>query len=610
MGISSTINLAKEPIHIDIASQTTYRSGRHLFFSFFTKNYLILSVSILLNLFSSIAQLIPAIIIGKALGILVVEGFSQNFIFTALILLAVGALNYVFSFVSNYSFAITAFAFERDIRQEYFDKIQEHSLTFHDENNSSKLLSLGMTEISQIRMGLNPSMRLLIQSLFSMIFVLYFMTNIFENQIIWITAAVFVIYYIFAYRYARSIAPVRRKLAESIGELTESSQEIFRGIEVVRSLSSREREITRFNGSSTNYANLYKKEQQLSAFYFPALLLIIYTVYLFWVSLTYINAGKIILDDVITAIGLLFTLQRINFMIPMALLNIQAAFVNADRLWQKMNWRDPNPELSNLQSDIYNNINWDNNLAFHHVDFSYGNGLTLEDITVTIPAHSKVAVIGGPGSGKSTFLKLLLNLYAPTGGEILIDGVDFSQIPSDVIRNHVSRVEQEVFLFSGTIRDNIAFANKVVTDEQIEEAAKAAHAFEFISKMPKGLQTKIGERGITLSGGQKQRLAIARAILANPNILLLDDSSSALDSKTEMLIRQALENLSRGRITFTVTQRLNTLVRADLIILLSKGKILAKGTHSELLKSCKEYQQIFTLLPESEQLLNGGEYHE
>ena len=221
----------------------------------------------------------------------------------------------------------------------------------------------------------------------------------------------------------------------------------------------------------------------------------------------------------------------------------------------------------------------------------------LKDINLTIPAGSRIAVIGGPGSGKSTFLKLLLRLYDPTEGEIRVGDVPLVNILAREVRKGVAGVEQEVFLFSASVKDNIAFAKPDATDEEIKHAANLAQA-KFIEKLPKGLDTKIGERGSKLSGGQRQRIAIARAILADPKILLLDDSASAIDSKTELLLRQALDTLMKNRTSIVVTQRLRTLIESDFIVLFDKGTICAYGTHAQLLEACPQYQIIFENLPE------------
>ncbi|MCK4849309.1 MAG: ATP-binding cassette domain-containing protein, partial [Candidatus Heimdallarchaeota archaeon] len=222
----------------------------------------------------------------------------------------------------------------------------------------------------------------------------------------------------------------------------------------------------------------------------------------------------------------------------------------------------------------------------------------LEDINITIPKGSKVAIIGGPGSGKSSFLKLLLRLYDPSEGTITINNIPMTEIPAFNIREGVCMVEQEVFLFSASIRENIAFARPSSSLSKIEMAAENAQARPFIQKLPQGFDTVIGERGITLSGGQRQRLAIARALLADPKVLLLDDSASAIDSKTEMLLRKALDNLMKNRTSIVVTQRLATLVDSDFIILFEKGKICAIGPHDTLLKESPQYRKIFANLPE------------
>ncbi|OLS29246.1 MAG: putative multidrug export ATP-binding/permease protein [Candidatus Heimdallarchaeota archaeon LC_2] len=518
--------------------------------------------------------------------------------------------NYILSFTSNYALGVSSFKYERDIRQEYFDVIQGHSLKFHNVNNSSKLLSLGMNEIALIRHAYMPGLRMIIQAIFSVVLTLIFMERLIRIELVIFTLFGFIIYFILAYQYARKIEPIRNELSESLGDMTEKSQEIFRGIDVVRSFNSQKREILRFKDVSLEYANLSKREGRLSAFYYPGLILLLLTATVFTVALNEVQSGTIDLEDMIVVMGLLISLQFLNFQMPFALLNLRAALTNSDRLWDKLNWEDPQDkplDLMDVQTD------WTGEIHFENINFSYGEEFkkSLNEINFVIPARSKVALIGGPGSGKSSILRLLLQLYQPQQGKISIGGVDLNTISNREIRNHVAMVEQEVFLFSGTIRDNIAFTKMEASDEEIIEVAKAAQAWEFISKFPDQIDTKIGERGITLSGGQRQRIAIARAILANPEILLLDDSSSAIDSKTELQIRKALENLSKDRLTITVTQRLNTLVNADMIILLEKGSIIGLGTHEELLISNTKYQMIFDLLPENERLRspskdNGG----
>lgn len=583
---------------------THYRSGLTLFLSFMTRDPPKLIISVITMIASSFAALLPAVIVGSAIDILRLEGVSDAFILEALKILGAGILFYFISFFAFYTFMTLAFQFERDIRQEFFDKIQDHSLTFHDENNSSKLLAMGMTETQQMRTGIMPASRQIAQNIFSIIFVLYFI-NVYTDITKTVIAAFgFILYYFAAIMQAKKIVPIRKQLADTVGSLTEESQEIFQGIEVVRSLQASTNEVYKFRTTSERYADLARREGQMSAFYIPNLIIYVLTAILFALTLIDVTNGIITVGELIVVLGLLITIQLSSLMMPQMFLLLNAALTNSNRIWEKMNWHDPQPDKIIVNEP---EVNWSGDILFENVTFNYGNGIkpALKEINLRIPANSKVALIGGPGSGKSTFLKLLLQLYLPTEGKILIDGTDYTDIPPTSVRKNVSRVEQEIFLFSGKISDNISFANSLASEDEIMEAASAAQAMEFIDELPNGINTVIGERGVDLSGGQKQRLAIARAILADPEILLLDDSASALDSKTEELLRKALENLSANRMTITVTQRLNTLVNADLIILLDKGILLDLGTHKELFTRCRQYKKIFELLPKSEQILAG-----
>lgn len=577
-----------------------YRSGTTLFLSFIKKSPFLVVLSFLILIISSLTTTLPSVLIGVALDELEANGYSQHFIEIGISILIIAFGYFLITFIANYLFLSVAFNFERSLRQEYFDRIQNHSLTFHDENNSSKLLSIGMTEIQQIRMGIQPSARLIFTALFSMVITSIFMFSI-HPLYGFINIFGLILYIFLAYQYSSRISPIRYKLAESNAKITEISQEIFRGIEVVHGFSSTEREKNRFTKESDNYRKISRTEGRLQAFYLPGIILLLMTSLILALGVTDVYNGNISAGNLISAVAMLFTLQRFNFMVPMGLLNVRAALTNSNRLLEKLNWQDPQPDYA-IESN--SEINWKGDIEFDKVTFSYGNNgkAALKDISLKIPSGSKVALIGGPGSGKSTFLKLLLRLYDPQIGTIKIDKYDYASIPATDIRKNVSRVEQEIFLFGGTIKENISFAKPEASDEEIITAAKAAQAHDFIKEMPQKYDSFLGERGVTLSGGQRQRVAIARTLLADANILLLDDSVSAVDSKTELLLRKALDNLMMNRTSITVTQRLNTLVRADIIILLDKGKVIGLGTHNELLRTSMEYKRIFELLPKSEQI--------
>jgi ABC-type multidrug transport system fused ATPase/permease subunit len=278
---------------------------------------------------------------------------------------------------------------------------------------------------------------------------------------------------------------------------------------------------------------------------------------------------------------------------------LRGGYVNAQRILDILSWKDPLIEPEGLVSEV----DWSGDIVFDNVSFQYGTqgrentNYALKNFSVTIPGGSKVALIGGPGGGKSTILKLLLRLYDPTEGSIRVGGVDLRNIPTKTVRNKVGLVEQDVFLFRMSVKDNIAFGRFNVTDYEIVEAAKRAQADEFIVELPEDYDSMIGERGMTLSGGQRQRLAIARAIIQDPKILLLDDSVSAVDAQTELLMRKALEEVMMDRTSITVTQRLRTIMESDLVLIVDKGHLIVAGCHDDLIRTSEHYRQIFKSLP-------------
>ena len=572
-----------------------YNSATHWYLSFLWRSPGLVLLSLGISLISVFLTLFPSILLGQAFSILQSEGFSQTFLLICLGIIVTALLSFGITFVANYSWTVAAFRYERDIRQEFFDIIQEHSMTFHDEIDSSSLLSMAMNEISQMRMGVNPSMRMLSSSFLSMIFItiiflafdpIYFLIALFG----------FPLYLFLVVRYAAVIGPIREELASRLAVVTRDSQEIFRGIEVVRSFNKEDQENKRFALGSANYADIVTTEGRLSAFFWPALVLIALTAIIFGLGLINLADNPTTIDTFTSSVSMLLSLQFLNFMLPMAILNIRAGKANADRIWSKMTWQDPVPDTA--QEGVI--PDWGGEIVFEDVSFSYRSSSkpALKNINLTIPSGSRIAVIGGPGSGKSTFLKLLLRLYDPTDGQIKINGTPLTEIPAAEIRQGVTMVEQEVFLFSASVRENIAFANPNASDEEIISAAENAQALKFIEKLPQGFETRIGERGSKLSGGQRQRIAIARAILADPKVLLLDDSASAIDSKTELLLRRALDKLMEDRTSIVVTQRLRTLIESDFIVLFDKGEICAYGSHDKMLDSCPQYQMIFEALPE------------
>ncbi|TFF95880.1 ABC transporter ATP-binding protein, partial [Candidatus Thorarchaeota archaeon] len=416
------------------------------------------------------------------------------------------------------------------------------------------------------------------------------------------------LYLVFSYRYANAVEPVRRKRSENMEDLTSVTQGVFQGIEVVRAFGREDLEAQKFKEVSRAYEQSVAEEGRLAAFYIPALVLVGMTTMAFVYASYAVISGALSVGELVSVIGLLVSLEGLNFMLPRFLLVIRGGYVNAQRIVDLLNWKDTLVEPKEEVEDI----NWRGDIVFEGVSFRYGseengsNHNALRDFSIKIPSGSRVALIGGPGGGKSTILKLLLRLYDPSEGEIRVGGVNLRNIRTECVRDAVGLVEQDIFLFRMTVRDNIAFGRSDATDEEIVEAAKRAQAHEFIVKLPDGYDSMIGERGMTLSGGQRQRLAIARALIQDPKILLLDDSVSAVDAQTEYLMRMALDEVMANRTSITVTQRLRTLIESDMVIIVDKGELIAAGCHEDLLRTSEHYRRIFERLPGAESVLRAA----
>lgn len=580
-----------------------YKSANGWFWSAFTRYPIMYLIAFILLMGNTYLSIWTLSMIGEAIDKLIIginagNPFSPEFNRTIGLMIIFVLASWIALSLNIYLWAIASYRVQRDMRQEFYEVVQNHSMAFFDEHDSGVILSMGMNEIDQIRIAINPSVRMLLSSMATIVMTTVFLWQI-DLLIGAIMAGAFVFYMIIAWFYAKKVGPIRKKLATDLAGLSAISQEMFRGVDVVRSFDNHEKEIDKFNIRSKEYAEDMKREGYLSAFYWPALITIIATAGVFAYGLYLAVMGQYSVGMLISALALLMSLNRQNFMIPTRLISLQAGLQNSKRLWSKMAFKDPLSE-----PDKYQEGEWDKVVSFKNVSFAYPGTekKVLKNVSFSIPSGAKVALIGGPGSGKSTILKLLLRLYDPSEGEIEINGTSIKSMYTTYVRSNVTMVEQDIFLFSDTLRANIAFAKPDATDDEIREAARRAQIAPFIETLPDKYETIIGERGVTLSGGQRQRIAIARAMLSNPRLLLLDDSTSAVDVKTELRLRYAMEELMKGRTSIVVTQRLTTLVASDLIILMKKGEVVDIGSHSELLQRCPDYQFMCQHLPMSDSL--------
>ena len=641
------------------AKEVKTQSASHYMFGGLLRHPVAITFAIILTIVSAGLMIIPTLLFGDAVDELEASlAITPAFIFDVELIVGLTLIYMVLYFIVGYVWAYVTLAWERDARQEFFENLQEFSMTFHDEVDSKRMLSVAMQDISWIRFSMNPALRNLINGLSSfaisgvmlaiidqsgllanyvvldgstVLAILQFVAPLFSwvipiflgdllfgfsAMVSSMTFPVYVftiimligtpIYLAFAYRYANLIEAVRRNRSETMERLTATSQSVFQGIEVVRAFGKEKMEAEKFGKIAKKYEGLVAREGRLAAFYIPALVLIGMTTIAFLYGTFAVLNGVMTRGTLIKVLGLLLGLAGFNFMLPRMLLMLRGGFVNAHRVVNILNWQDPM-----IEPDRVPELDWSGDIVFEHVSFTYDRNnharrhYALKDFSLKITGGSRVAIIGGPGGGKSTILKLLLRLYDPTDGAVYVDGVNLRDVPTKIVRANVGLVEQDIFLFRMTVRENIAFGNPHATEEEIIRAAKRAQAHEFITQLPDGYDTMIGERGMTLSGGQRQRLAIARALVQDPKILLLDDSVSAVDAKTEYLMRKALDEVMRDRTSITVTQRLRTLIESDLVVIVDRGRLVASGTHEHLLRTSEHYRRIFERLPGAEQILAG-----
>jgi len=365
--------------------------------------------------------------------------------------------------------------------------------------------------------------------------------------------------------------------------------ESLSGIEIVKSMSQEENSVEKYKDSALSYRDIGIEQGDIQAKYLPILLLSVTITIGLTFGVLYNRAGILTVGDILGVTGLLL---RLRFPVNASIRSFfmaKEAIVGGNRLLEIMN---QSSEIYDADDAITKNI--EGALKFENVTFSYPGtqNKVLKNINFEVSEGQTIAIVGTTGSGKTTLTKMISRLYDVDKGRILIDGIDIRKYSLQSLRDQIAYIEQDIFIFSDSILDNITFGRDS-TKEQVITVAREAQAHEFIEDLPDQYNTKVGERGVQLSGGERQRIAIARAFLTNPKILVLDDSSSSIDSETEEKIQKAIFRILRGRTTFIITHRLSQIRWADLIIVLSQGEIVNQGSHEYLLKNSKEYQKIF-----------------
>ena len=477
---------------------------------------------------------------------------------------------------------------ERDSREELYVSLLGKSMTFHGKQPVGDTMARATNDVREMGLMFSPGVNLISGSSFFMIMPLIFAPQYHPSLII--APGIFVIVYILLLvRYMRTLQPIAATARDAFGQMNGRLAEALDGIEIVKGAATEKQEVALFNNNATHYRNALVHQGQVEARFLPLLLWGIVNAIGLTQALFLFQNGLISVGNIISFMGLLSLFGFPVFISIFAYSALARGFAGARRVLELINTKtDLDENATGYQADIKGAV------KFKDVSFAYlEDKPVLENISFEVEPGQTVAIVGQTGSGKSTLARLINRTYDPSSGTVYLDEVDVADWKLDSLRSQISIIEQDIFLFSRTIAENIAFGNHEATLEEIVEAAEAAQAHEFIQTLPEGYETVIGERGVTLSGGQRQRLALARAFLTKPHILILDDSTSAVDSATEDRIQQAISLAASRQTTFLITHRLSQIRWADLVIVLRNGKLTAAGKHEQLMEDVPAYRRIF-----------------
>ena len=506
----------------------------------------------------------------------------------ALIMGASQIVRGVLQFGRNFGAELMAQRIERDIRDELYVALLGKSMTFHNLQPVGDTMARATNDVREVNFMFSPGVNLVVGSMLFMIIPFFIVPQ--YNPALLLTPTLFAIgYFLSLWRYLKTMFPITDEVRQTFGEMNTHLSEVLDGVEIMKGAAQEGAEVDTFVTNARRVRNAFVRQGDIEARFLPNLLIgLVYAGGLFHALLLF-RAGIINTGAVVAYFGLLRMLEFPTFTSSFAYTQISLGISGARRILDLMNQEtNLDQNTSGLIRDMRGEI------EFRDVSLAYPVGeAVLHNISFHVKPGQTVAIVGQTGAGKTSLVKLINRTYDATQGQVFIDGVEVRDWNLAALRSQISMIEQDIFLFSRSISDNIAFGKPGATHEEVLSAANAAQANEFIETLDQSYDTVIGERGVTLSGGQRQRLALARAFLTDPRILVLDDSTSAIDSATEDKIQRAIANAARGRTTILITHRLSQIRWADLIIVMRMGRIAEMGTHEELMKTSEAYSRIF-----------------
>lgn len=518
-------------------------------------------------------------------------GNMQLLTWSVLGLLGLTLVKGVLTFFEGRSTEVISQSVAYDIRNELYHKLAELPFSYHDRTENGQLLSRAIGDVERIRfLTGRATLRIIDSSLLLIGTAIVLFTMSPTLALLSLATMPFLAHR--AYEFGRRMRPLSLAIQQQLGVLTTHLEQNMRGSRVVKAFAQEDTQIEEFEGKNKSWFDLSAHAARLRALNVPLLDFIanLGMVAIIWYGGILVIGGDLTLGELVAfntyLTQLISPVRRVGMIVPA----ISMAIASGERIYEILDTpsevqddpdAEPMPEIKG-------------HVQFENVSFAYlKKHSVIRNLSFEAQPGQVVALLGPTGSGKSSIINLIPRFYDPSEGRVLIDGHDLRKVKLHSLRDQIGIVLQETTLFAASIEENIAFGNPEADHEAVVEAAKAAQAHEFITQMPKGYATHVGERGSTLSGGQKQRVAIARAILKNPRILLLDDATSSVDTETEQEIQAALERLMKGRTSFVIAQRLSTVRMADLILVLEQGRIAASGNHEELLEKSHLYATIY-----------------
>ncbi|RIK37563.1 MAG: ABC transporter ATP-binding protein [Chloroflexi bacterium] len=571
--------------------------GRYRRVAFFAYGALLLSIGAQLMVPLMIQNILNAVTEGLALQqggmVALARQAAERALYWALgLTLAFAAIRGLFAFTQSYMSEMLGQNVAFDFRNELFAKIQRLSFSYHDRNQTGQLMIRATDDVEKLRLFIGQGLLMAVQALVLLTgaLTLLAITNwSLTLTVIAILPVALVLFMIFG----RISQPLFAAVQIRLSALNTVLQENLAGIKVVKAFAREPEESARFKSAAQRLLDQQITLARIFSFLFPIIFLI---ANLGQAAVIYFGGRQVIGGSLTVGQWQMFSLYLLYVFFPIGHLGfiisqMSQASASATRIF----------EILDAQSDVVDKPGApplppvEGCVEFNNVTFRYFNSgePVLSQIDLLAQPGETVALLGATGSGKTTIINLIPRFYDVSAGEVLIDGHDVRDVQLDSLRRQIGIVLQETNLFTGTIRENIAYGRPNATDDEIIAAARAAAAHDFIVSFPDGYNTAVGERGATLSGGQKQRVAIARALLLNPHILILDDSTSSVDVATEVQIQQALDRLMQGRTSFVIAQRISTVVNADQILVLDKGRIVARGKHADLMETSELYAEIY-----------------